>query len=54
MLLKYLEDSYNKGNFYNWIVLLKENHKPIGTIGTVDIDVNNNTVEIGHSYGRDW
>lgn len=38
--LNYLENSY------------KEEGVPIGTIGAVDIDVNNNTVEIGYCYGR--
>ena len=50
--LKYLEEEYTKNNFYNWIVVSKEDNTPIGTIGAVDIDVNNNTVEIGHCYGR--
>lgn len=50
--LNYLENSYKEDNFYNWMVIPKEERVPIGTIGAVDIDVNNNTVEIGHCYGR--
>lgn len=36
--LKYLEEEYTKDNFYNWIVVSKEDNTPIGTIGAVDID----------------
>ena len=43
--LNYLENSYKEDNFYNWMVIPKEEGVPIGTIGAVDIDVNNNTVE---------
>lgn len=50
--LNYLENSYKEDNFYNWMVIPKEERVPIGTIGAVNIDVNNNTVEIGHCYGR--
>ena len=52
--LNYLENSYKEDNFYNWMVIPKEERVPIGTIGAVDIDVNNNTVEIGHCYGRNF
>lgn len=52
--LKYLEEEYIKDNFYNWIVVSKEDNTPIGTIGAVDIDIKNNTVEIGYCYGRKW
>lgn len=52
--LNYLENSYKEDNFYNWMVIPKEEGVPIGTIGAVDIDVNNNTVEIGHCYGRNF
>ena len=52
--LKYLEEEYTKDNFYNWIVVSKEDNTPIGTIGAVDIDIKNNTVEIGYYYGRKW
>jgi ribosomal-protein-alanine N-acetyltransferase len=33
--LKYLEEEYIKDNFYNWIVVSKEDNTPIGTIGAV-------------------
>lgn len=52
--LKYLENNYTKENFYNWIVVTKEDNIPIGTISAVDIDIKNNTVEIGHCYGKSW
>lgn len=52
--LNYLENSYKEDNFYNWMVIPKDEGVPIGTIGAVDIDVNNNTVEIGHCYGRSF
>ena len=52
--LKYLEENYQKDNFYNWIVVSKEDNTIIGTVGAVDIDEVNNTIEVGHCYGRKW
>ena len=51
--LNYLENSYKEDNFYNWMVIPKEEGVPIGTIGAVDIDVNNNTVEINTVHNGD-
>lgn len=52
--IKFLEESYTKDNTYQWLVVLKENNTPIGTVGGVRVDEKNNTIEIGYCYGRNY
>lgn len=52
--LKFLEESYTKDNTYQWLVVLKEDNTPIGSISAVNVDEKNNTIEIGYCYGRKW
>ena len=44
--LSVLDEKYDKGQFYDWGV--EYNGKMIGTVGFSQIDLNNNTAEIGY------
>ena len=46
--LAYLGDRYALGDFYDWALVLKENGKMIGTCGFTNIDLPNNSAEIGY------
>ena len=35
--LKYIQKEYQEGNTYHWLIVLKENNTPIGTIDVVRI-----------------
>lgn len=52
--LKFIEESYNEDNTYQWLVVLKEDNTTIGTISGVNVNEKHNTVEIGYCYGRKW
>ena len=45
---------YEKVDFYNWAIVLKENGEPIGSIGGVDGSSTLNMVHIGYCIGRKW
>lgn len=48
-------EEYEKENFYQWAIVLKENgEEPIGTIGTVRQDEEIGMVHIGYCIGRKW
>lgn len=48
-------EEYEKKNFYQWAIVLKENGKePIGTISTVRQDEETGMVHIGYCIGRKW
>lgn len=48
-------EEYEKENFYQWAIVLKENgEEPIGTIGTVRQDEEIGMVHIGYCIGRIW
>lgn len=55
---KVLQDwinNYEKDDFYQWAIILKENgEEPIGTISVVDKDEEVNMVHIGYCIGRKW
>ena len=44
---------YNNSYVYRWIVVLKENNKPIGTVDVVNKDVDNKVFELGHCYSKE-
>ena len=46
--------NYTKQNYYQWMVILKENKEVIGTIGQVRQDRLASLVEIGYCIGEDW
>ena len=44
--------TYEKGDSYNWAVVLKESNEPIGYINAHDIDDLRNMLEIGYAIGE--
>lgn len=46
-------DSYKDPKSYNWVVALKENDRPIGTLGCVDINDHDQSCEIGFQLARE-
>ena len=51
LLAKWVED-YQKNDYYQWCIELKEIGQPIGTIGAVEIDESIGDIEIGYCIGR--
>ena len=41
-------NSYSKENFYHWIIVLRENNEPIGSMSVVDINEEKEDVEVGY------
>ena len=55
--ISYIKDvleKYKKDNFYCWGVVLKSDNVLIGAISVIDLDVKNQTAEIGYCYGSKW
>ncbi len=46
--LEYIKSKYEDGEFYDWAVELKSEHKMIGTCGFSSIDLPNNSAEVGY------
>jgi [ribosomal protein S5]-alanine N-acetyltransferase len=46
--------SYRRPDFYHWAIELKEISQPIGSIGVVNVNENNEMAELGYCIGRDW
>lgn len=46
-------NSYNKDEFYHWIIVLKENNEPIGSMSVVDINEEKEDVEVGYCISFD-
>ena len=46
--IEYLQREYRKGNYADWGITYKENGVFIGTIGFANIDMDNNSGEIGY------
>jgi len=45
---------YNKIDFYDWIIILKEINEPIGSIGVVKQSDDIKMVHIGYCLGKHW
>lgn len=45
---------YEKLDFYQWAIVLKEINEPIGTISVVDMDERTEKVHIGYCIGSKW
>ena len=45
-------NDYNNSYVYRWIVVLKDDNKPIGTIDVVNKDIDNKVFEIGYCYSK--
>lgn len=52
-LLDMWVNDYNNSYVYRWIVILKENNKPIGTVDVVNKDIDNKVFELGHCYSKE-
>lgn len=52
--LKYIEQRYRLGDFYDWAVIQKESGKMIGTCGFTRIDLQNRTGELGYVINPDY
>lgn len=47
-------ENYQKDNFYNWAIVLKEGNKLIGSIGIVRIDDQAESVEVGYCISKNY
>ena len=45
---------YEKPDFYQWAIVLKEINEPIGTISVVDMDERTEKIHIGYCIGSKW
>jgi len=45
---------YEKDSFYQWMITLKEEDEPIGSISVVDMDEKTESAEVGYCIGRKW
>lgn len=53
VLLEWIRD-YEKADFYQWAIVLKELEEPIGTISVVDKNEQLDIVHIGYCIGSKW
>lgn len=54
-VIKEWVDSYEKDDFYQWAIVLKENgDEPIGSISVVELKENVSMAHIGYCIGRTW
>lgn len=47
-------NGYEKLDFYQWAIVLKEINEPIGTISVVELDEKTEKVHIGYCIGSKW
>lgn len=47
-------NSYDNLNYYQWCIVLKDIDEPIGSIGVVLLDEENELVQIGYCIGERW
>lgn len=52
--LRYIQNRYPLGDFYDWAVIHKESRRMIGTCGFTAIDIANNSAEIGYVINPDF
>ena len=52
--IEYLKSNYDRKDFYEWTIVLKEIDEPIGSISVVDKKENVNAVHIGYCIGKKW
>ena len=53
-LLDYWCGQYEKDDYYQWAICLKENDEPIGSMAIVDGDFRIGRAEIGYCISRKW
>ena len=54
MILKVWNDHYQKPDFYQWAIEMKEIGQPIGSISVVHLNDQVTSAEIGYCIGRTW
>ena len=47
-------ESYEKPDFYQWAIVLKELKQPVGSISVVNLDHRVDMAEIGYCIGKPW
>ena len=53
--VEYLQERYRAGDFYDWAIVLKDNHCMIGTCGFTSFDYTNNSAEVGYViHPKEW
>lgn len=52
--LRFLQDKYRAGNFYDWAIVFRENNKMVGTCGFTTLDFSNNSAEVGYVLNRQY
>lgn len=52
--IEFLKSNYDRKDFYEWTIVLKDIDQPIGSISVVDKKENINAVHIGYCIGRKW
>ena len=53
-VLKDWISQYDKPDYYQWAIVLKELGQPMGSIAAVKVNDNANWVEIGYCIGKNW
>ena len=53
-VLDHWVSSYEKPDYYQWAICLKENDEPIGSMAVVDGDFRIGRAEIGYCISRNW
>lgn len=53
-VLNYWLEEYEKDDFYQWAIELKEIKEPIGTISAVGMDERTEKIHIGYCIGSKW
>ena len=53
-ILSLWDEMYQKDNFYQWAIVVKEINAPIGTISVVTLNENTGSVSIGYCIGSKW
>ena len=53
-ILKIWLEGYEKPDFYQWAIVLKELGQPIGSISVVNLDNRVEMAEIGYCIGKTW
>ncbi len=52
--LRYIQNRYALGDFYDWAIIDQESRRMIGTCGFTKIDIANNCAEIGYVINPDF
>jgi ribosomal-protein-alanine N-acetyltransferase len=53
-LLRQWVSSYEDPSYYSWLIVLKDENVPIGSIGIFDVSEMDESAEIGYCMGKNW